>query len=210
MRELLRPSLLILLALMVPILPFLSFGAAFEQQVARWLDPPPSAGVIAMATVAILSTDILLPVPASLVSTIAASQIGFAAATAASWLGMTLAAVIGFALAKTWGRSLAVRLASTEDLDRMDRLSDRHGTWIITITRAVPVFAEAAVLLMGTTKLAWRRFLPAVMLSNLGIAIVYSMLGLVAKEQDQLPLALAASIALPVLAAALARRYLRE
>jgi hypothetical protein len=47
------------------------------------------------------------------------------------------------------------------------------------------------------------------MLSNLGIALVYSVLGHLARGQGHLPLALASSIALPLLAATIARRWLR-
>ncbi|MBI3838694.1 MAG: hypothetical protein HY288_12270 [Planctomycetia bacterium] len=84
-----------------------------------------------------------------------------------------------------------------------------YGSWILIITRALPVLAEAAVLLMGATQLAWRQFLPAVMLSNLGIAAVYSVLGQLAQAQGELPLALGASIALPLAAATIARRWMR-
>jgi 3-dehydroquinate synthase len=54
----------------------------------------------------------------------------------------------------------------------MDNLGQRFGSGILVITRALPILAEAAVLLMGTVDLPWRQFLPAVMLSNLGIAAV--------------------------------------
>jgi uncharacterized membrane protein YdjX (TVP38/TMEM64 family) len=208
MRGLLRPLLLVGLALLVPILPFLGFGEALEGTIAGWLDPPPAPATIALLTVALLASDILLPVPSSLVSTFAASQLGVVAATAASWLGMTLGAMLGFYLAKTWGRALAVRLASQHDLEQMDQLGRHYGAWIVVFTRALPVLAEAAVLLAGATQLAWRQFLPGLMLSNLGIAVVYSMLGAWAQTQHQLPLALGASIALPVLAATIARRFL--
>ncbi len=157
-----------------------------------------------------MASDILLPVPSSLVSTFAASQLGVVAATAVSWLGMTLGAMIGFYLAKTWGRALAVRLAAPDDLEQMDRLGRHYGAWIVVFTRALPVLAEAAVLLAGATQLAWRQFLPGVMLSNLGIAVVYSLLGAWAQTQHQLPLALAASIALPILAATITRWFLRK
>ena len=129
-------------------------------------------------------------------------------ATAASWLGMTLGAALGFYLAKTWGRSLSARFSSAGDLDRMDQLGHRYGPWILIATRPLPVLAEAAVLVMGTTQLAWRPFLSAVASSNLGIAAVYSALGQLVHSEGELPLALVASIALPLAAAAMARRWI--
>jgi uncharacterized membrane protein YdjX (TVP38/TMEM64 family) len=205
MRDLWRPLLIICLALLVPIVPFIGFGETIDERVGEWLDPPPPPLTIALGTIAILSTDVFLPVPSSAVSTVAGAQLGIAGAAVASWLGLTIGAVIGFALARLFGRPLAERFAKPEDLDRMDLVAQRYGARILIAARALPVLAEASVLMLGTTQLAWRKFLPAVMLSNLGIALVYAVLGHFARNQGELPLALAASIALPVLAATMAR-----
>ncbi len=201
--------MLIFAVLLVPILPFLSFGDALESTFAGWLDPPPSSGTVAALTVAILASDILLPVPSSLISTIAGARLGILQATAASWLGMTLGAVAGFYLARTWGRPLAARFSSADDLTRMDRLVDRYGVGIVILTRALPVLAEAAILGVGLMRLEPRRFLLTVIFSNLGIALVYAVLGQMAESRGELPLALAASIALPLAAATIARYLLR-
>jgi len=72
----------------------------------------------------------------------------------------------------------------------------------LVLARPVPVLAEASVLLAGTARLSWSWFLAPVALSNLGIAAAYCALGNLA----QLPAALAASVALPLLAALVARQ----
>lgn len=208
MRDLLRPLLLVVLALLVPIVPFLGFGPWLEGRIEGWLDPPPPPGMVAHATVALLSTDVLLPIPSSVVSTVAGAQLGIALGTLASWLGMTIGAAAGFVLAKAFGRPLASRLSSADDLARLDAVTRQYGAWILIVTRALPILAEAAVLLLGATGLPWRRFWPAIMLSNLGIAAVYSVLGHLARGGGQMPLAIAASIALPLLATTMARRLL--
>ncbi len=210
MRRFVRPILIVCLALLVPIIPFLGFGPWLEDQVTAWLDPPPPAGVLAALVVGLLASDILLPIPSSVVSTAAGAQLGIAAASVASWLGMTAGACLGFALARQFGRSLAARFASRDDLDELDALAERHGATIVVATRALPVLAEAAVLVVGTTRMAWRPFLVATMLSNLGIALVYATLGSLARSEGELPLALVASVALPLLATAIARRLIRR
>jgi hypothetical protein len=57
-------------------------------------------------------------------------------------------------------------------------------------------------------QLSWRRFLPAVVFSNLGIAIAYAALGDYAQRHHWLPFALAVSVAIPVFVAAAAKRWL--
>jgi uncharacterized membrane protein YdjX (TVP38/TMEM64 family) len=86
-------------------------------------------------------------------------------------------------------------------MERVDAMSARVGLLVLVLARPIPILAEASVLLMGTTRLAWWRFLVAVGLSNLGIAAAYAALG----DSVNLSVALVASIILPLLAGGIAR-----
>ena len=200
-KHLFRLLALIAVVLAIPILPFVGFGDAMESRMTAWLDANMSPGAVAGLVIGLLATDILLPVPSSVVSTFAGKTLGFWGGTAASWLGMTLGAGAAFALVRAFGRPLARRLAGPEELDRLDALSARFGPLVLVLARPVPVFAEASVILMASARLSWWRFALAVGLSNLGIAAAYAILG----DAVQLPVALAAAIAVPLLAAAVAR-----
>ena len=98
-----------------------------------------------------------------------------------------------------------MRLSSETELDRLDRLSERFGPRALVLVRALPVLAEASVLLFGATRLSWQRFLPPVALANLGIAATYSVLGYYGRTQNTTAYVLAASIALPLLATTMVR-----
>jgi uncharacterized membrane protein YdjX (TVP38/TMEM64 family) len=208
MKPFIRPMIVMSLILLVPIVPFLLFGATFEAWVERWSEQPSSGPMTAAIIIGLLATDILLPTPSSMISTLGGWQLGWLGGTLASWVGMTLGAVIGFVLARRWGRPLALWFSREDDLDRMQGLSQRFGPAVLIISRGVPVLAEASVLLMGIHQLSWRRFLPAVLLSNLGIAFAYSAFGKYAERNQLLPLALGVSIALPVLLATMMTRLL--
>ena len=209
MRPLIRPLLLISLVLLVPLVPFLLFGPQVEAWVSRWQETPPSPAVTALLVIGLLATDIFLPIPSSMVSTLAGWQLDWHLGTLTSWIGMNLGAILGFGLARRWGRRFALGFARREDLGRLEDVGRRFGPVMLVFLRGVPVLAEASVLLMGIEGLAWRRFLPAVLLSNLGIALAYSLFGSYAEQHEWLPLALGISIALPVLLAALVRAGLR-
>jgi membrane protein DedA with SNARE-associated domain len=205
MGKLLRASLIIALVFAVPVVPFLLWGEQLERWLTTWLTPPPAGQTIFWLTAAALSTDVFLPVPSSLISTLAGTALSIPLATLASWSGMTAAAILGFAVARAFGRPLAVRFSSEAELDRLDRLSERFGPRVLVLVRALPVLAEASVLLFGATRLTWRRFLPPVALANLGIAAAYSVLGYYGRTQNMMPYVLAASIALPLLATTMVR-----
>jgi len=208
MRELLTMSFLVAAVLMVPVIPFLVVGDQLEAELTTWFDKTLSPTATATLIAGVLATDILLPVPSSFVSTFGGSQLGVPAATLASWVGMTVGGIAGFALARLGGRPLASRLAGDRDLRAMERLSTRFGPRLIVVARAVPVLAEASVLLMGATGLSWRRFILPLSLSNLDIALAYTVFGRYAARNNALLPALAASIVLPLLATVLFRRWI--
>ncbi len=201
MRELLKPLLLLAAVLAIPILPFAVFGAEMESWIETQLHSTLPPTTVALAVVGLLSTDVFLPIPSSVVSTVAGNALGIWGGTAAAWAGMTAGAVVGYVLAKLFGRPLAIRLSGAEEQERIDRLSRRFGPLVLVLARPVPVLAEASVLFLGTTRLGWTAFLLPVALSNLGIAAVYAALG----QTVPLPYALAASLALPLAAAGLAQ-----
>ncbi len=202
----LRSLLIVMLALLVPIVPFLWFGTELEARIEAWLSPPPSPAVLAAAVAGVLAVDVFLPVPSSAVSTLGGAKLGVAAGTAASWLGLSLGGIIAFALARWLGQPLARRLAGEDELARMEQWTTRLGPTAVVLARAVPVLAEASVLFLGATRLSWSRFLPPLLASNLGIALAFSAFGRWAERYQILPLALAISIALPVLIATMMKR----
>jgi uncharacterized membrane protein YdjX (TVP38/TMEM64 family) len=197
-------------ALLIPVLPFLALGDGFEERIHDWLTGDRSCGARFGLVAGVLSTDILLPVPSSAVSTWAGGVLGVGWGTAASWLGMTVGATLGFALAHWLGRPLALRMARRDDLARMARTLETWGVLALVLTRPVPVFAEACVLLTGTMNLSWRRFLPAVVLANLAISLVYAGFGAFARSHDALSVALGGVVIVPVAVLFLLRRLSRN
>ncbi len=207
MRELLRSLPLMCVVLLVPIIPFLFFGAQFNQWMNNLAQNPPSDMATASIVFGLLATDILLPIPSSVVITMAGWQLGWMTGSLASWMGMNTGAVAGFGLARRWGQPFARWFSKEGQLQRMKTVSDRYGPLVLVLTRAMPVFAEATVLMAGIHKLSWRKFLTPVVLSNLGIAIAYSAFGDYAEQHEWLPLALSVAVAFPVVVAALAQRF---
>ncbi len=200
MRDLLRPMLPMIVVLAIPIVPFVLFGQErVEAQLRAWREQPPPPLFVAAAVIGLLASDIFLPIPSSAVSTLAGWQLGAVGGALAAWTGMNLGAAIGFALARRYGQPAVAWLARESDVARTRRLAERFGPALLILGRGVPVLAEASVLLVGMHGLAWRRFLPPVLLANLVLAIAYAAFGQVAARHEWLPLALGVSIALPVL-----------
>jgi membrane protein DedA with SNARE-associated domain len=204
----LRPLFIIALVLLVPIVPFCFLGDGFERELENWFSQRISSTELAWTVVLLLASDIVLPIPSSLLSTLAGSRLGILNATCLSWLGMMIGSILGFGLARWIGPPLVQRFAGAEDLESLHRLAKHYGALTLAITRPLPIFAEAAVLLLGMSRLSWKTFLTVACLSNGAIALVYACLGWFAFQQGHLAIALAASLALPLFATLVARRLL--
>lgn len=206
----LRRLLVILTAVVaVPIFPLLLLGLAFEDRVTQWIEASSlSGGAKFAAIIVLLAGDILLPIPSSAVTTWGGGVIGVAAATFASTIGMTLGATLGFGLSRWLGRRFVERRSGAGDLGRTALLVERFGPIALVLTRPLPILAEACVLLVGTTGLPWRRFLPPVVLSSVLVSAIYAAAGAYFHDRGAFSPAIVLSGTVPLLAALVARRWL--
>lgn len=189
---------LTILAVAVPLVPFLAFGARLDHAIAAWLDPPPPPAVLAAAEVAILAVDILLPVPSSLVATLGGAQLGIVAGTLCGWVGMTLGAIAGWGLGRLVGRRALARL----DDEARASLAARErqlGPLLVVVTRPLPLIAEAAAIMAGAAAMPFRTFLAAAASGNLAIACAWSVAGAVGRAGDSLQWMLVWSLIVPVM-----------
>jgi uncharacterized membrane protein YdjX (TVP38/TMEM64 family) len=210
MRDFLRPLIPMVVILAVPILPFLLFGEAVESAIGRWKANDPSQISVMLTVVLFLASDIFLPIPSSLICTLAGWELGAVAGTLINWLGMSLGAILGFALARRFGLPLARRFSREEDLAQTGAIVGRYGPAVLVLGRGVPVVAEASVLIAGLHALSWRKFLPPVLISNFGLAAAYAVVGRFAQNYVALPIALASSILVPVGLALMFRGWSRR
>ncbi|HEY6079178.1 MAG TPA: VTT domain-containing protein, partial [Polyangiaceae bacterium] len=127
--------------------------------------------------IALLSADVLLPIPSSFVAAGAVSLLGAVQGGASVFLGMTLAAWLGYALGLWGGQPLATRMAGERELSRARSLMERHGSWLLLLCRGVPVLAEASTLLAGATRLPLLRFALVTALGNAGLSLAYALIG---------------------------------
>ncbi len=194
MKTILRQLIPVVVVLAIPIIPFLFMGDLMEQCISGL----GSSRYLPWIVIALLSGDLILPIPSSVVTTYIGGQMHWVLGALVSWVGMSLGAVIGFTLARKYGPQFALRFSSAAQLENAGDLAGRFGPIFLVLARGVPVVAEASILLMGIHRLSWRRFLIPVLLSNLGISLGYTLFGAVAQEHHWFPIALGVSICVPI------------
>ncbi len=169
---------LIAFVLALIIVPFLFFAEQIENWTVTFKQSAASHPLVTAAILfLLLASDILLPIPSSIVSTSAGYLLGFVGGTLASLAGMTFSCIAGYWVGLRFGRPVAERLVGEGELARMERINEKFGNWVIVVARAVPVLAEASVLFAGVGRMPASRFFMISTLSNLGVSMVYAAVG---------------------------------
>lgn len=150
------------MTLAVPIIPFVIIG---ELPGDRWLSAVDNSALLfGLTGSGLLTLDILLPIPSSIVGTFLGARLGFWFGLVFTWAGLTAGNLIGFSLA---------RFAAARFRSWFPPFPKRTTQAIVFLSRPVPVLAEAVSLAAGTTQMPLRRFF---FLSAAGNAIYAAVL----------------------------------
>ena len=196
-RRLLCLTLMPALVLAAILVPFLILDDRLETATTAFLA---GAGdmTVALAAVALLAGDVLLPVPSSLVSLAAAGALGMGLGALTIWTGMTLGCLIGWAT----GRGLLAPLDRAIE-GRTDAAPSRWGVWVLILCRPVPVLAEMSVLVAAARGMRLDVLMLACSLANLPVAVAYGWFGAAYLGEVPMPWLLAAVAVLCALGLAL-------
>lgn len=133
-----RLVIVIVIALLMPIVPFLVIG---ELPGERWLSATDENALAFAATGGgLLTVDVLLPVPSSIVITLLGARLGTTAGWAAAWLGLTLGHAIGYGLGRLWPSRWSPEVPEAPTL------------MLLVVSRPVPILAEALAIAAGATR----------------------------------------------------------
>lgn len=173
----------------------------FEQQIQDFLthlnlyqpSTPTQQLNLALLLIALLTLDVVLPVPSSLVALLAVAMLGSVSGYLVIFIGLCLGAGLGYALGAGYFRLLSGRLG----LRQPGKLAYRLSTLSLICLRGVPVLAETSVVAAGMQRYPLRAFVLVTTLANAGLALAYSAIGTYLVEQNALLVTILASMVLP-------------
>ncbi|MCL6606796.1 MAG: VTT domain-containing protein [Geminicoccaceae bacterium] len=195
-----RLALAFLVLAALVLVPFLIWGEALEAA----LDPTALAvqlqaqgPVATLVALALLWSDLLLPIPATAVM----SALGFVHGALLGGLlgaaGSILAGLTGYGLCRAAGPRAALAILGAEGLAEGERLFARVGAWLVLLSRWLPVFPEVVACMAGLARMRFSTFLLALAAGSLPMATAFAALGAFGLERPGL--ALAASALVPPL-----------
>lgn len=191
----LRPIIVVLLALLIPVVPFVLLG---ELPGERWLSATDDHALrFALTGAALLAADAVLPIPSSILGTLLGARLGFLAGALSAWLGMLAGSILAYA----GGRLLPDRLRTP--------LPETPTLTVLFLSRPVPVLAEAVAIAAGAERVAFWPFVRACAAGNAIYALVLAGNGAALLPDDWTGPGLLIPMALPAAAWWLWRRRTR-
>jgi len=163
------------------------FGVAVSLDIPLLSDPSfimDQGGLLAGATgVGLLASDVVLPVPGSLVMVAHGALFGLWVGTLLSLMGGMLSSWIGFLIGRR-GAKVMHRIASPEEQARAEALIARWGLLAVIVSRPVPLIAETVSVMAGTSGVPMHKLLLASLAGVLPSALLYAIVGVYATELE--------------------------
>ena len=149
------------------------------------------AGWALVAVAGLLAADLVLPVPSSVVLAAGGAAAGWLGTAIAGTLGMLAGNLTGYWLCRLFGQKAFARLVKPAEAERFGRWLDRWGPAALLISRLVPMMAETLSCLAGAGRMAFGRFLAALVAGTIPVAVFFAAWG------ERGPYALWVSLAVP-------------
>lgn len=160
-----------------------------------------------IVVVTALTADVFLPVPNGLTNTLAGASLGWALASFIVWIGLNLGAVFGYLVGRYAARPLAEKIVGRDDLKKAEDSAKDIDVMGLILARPVPAFAELSTIAAGITKMPFKKFTYVMILSNIGVAVIFSGLGAAALSSGSSTLAFFGAALFPALLYFMYRRF---
>jgi uncharacterized membrane protein YdjX (TVP38/TMEM64 family) len=142
----------------------------------------------------VLSSDILLPIPNSIIMYANGFALGTWAGAGLSVISLMTTAVIGYYL----GKLSAQGKWAAPDV-KAQNFWGKYGELTILITRAIPILSESVCILAGNLRMPFRRYLWMNLLGYIPVSLLFALLGRYGYDQNAFLFSLACSFGIAAL-----------
>lgn len=162
------------------LIPFFIWGSALETVFSQagtvdWLNAYGSWAWL--AGILLLVSDLVLPVPGTVIMSALGYMYGTVAGGLLSALGSFLAGAMAYLLCRSFGTGAAMRILGERDFERGHRIFEHLGGWIVALSRWLPVLPEVTACMAGLTRMPARLFFLALACGSLPVGFAFALIG---------------------------------
>jgi uncharacterized membrane protein YdjX (TVP38/TMEM64 family) len=176
-------------------LPFVVWGDGFEaawstQRTVAWLR---EQGEWAwLAAIALLVTDLVLPIPGSSVMAALGIVYGPLLGGTVAAAGSMLSGLVAYGLCRAFGRRPFRWIAGADAVQAAETAFRRQGGWLVALSRWLPVLPETIACLAGLARMRLRTFVLALACGSIPLGFTFAAVGHLGADRPVLTLAASA------------------
>ena len=137
--------------------------------------------ITALIGIGLLTIDVFLPIPSSLVMVANGTLFGFPIGSILSIIGGTLEFMLAYWIGAR-SSHIINKIISPKEFNRGNRILRRWGVLALILTRPLPILAETTAIMCGVSKMSFIKSLSASILGLLPISLLYAWSGSQAKD----------------------------
>jgi len=173
--------LFLVLALLV-VVPFLLWGDQFTEHLdlQKTVDGLMELGRpwAWIGGIALLLSDLVLPVPGTVVMSALGYIYGPWLGGALAVMGSMLSGIVAYGLCWKIGRPAAEWIAGREDLARGEAIfGGKAGGWLVALSRWLPILPKVITCMAGMVRMPFRRFVIALACGSAPLGFTFAMIG---------------------------------
>ncbi|MFT7245128.1 MAG: 3-dehydroquinate synthase [Candidatus Azotimanducaceae bacterium] len=169
--------------LLMVLVPFLLWDEAIYDFTTNYLLKAGSAEVAGIV-VLLLSVDVFLPVPSSVVGTGSSLLLGWQLGFLSTLAGLMLGSCLGFVIGYLFRQTFQHRYFADAEFRQVSYDLANYGFLLLIALRGVPILAEMSVLAAGFHRFSVGRFMIAMVISNSILAAIHTYLGVIAAATE--------------------------
>jgi uncharacterized membrane protein YdjX (TVP38/TMEM64 family) len=135
----------------------------------------------AAISILVLSSDILLPIPSSMVMLLNGKLFGVFTGTCISVIGLSISTLIGFYIGLKSKKRLQVFIQPNQQLEA-ERLFSKWGMIMLIVSRPIPLLSESISIIAGMHKVSISTLVISTLLGSIPGAWVYAYYGFTSNQ----------------------------
>ena len=197
----------IITTLIIPLIFFETSFVKYGEMALKWAGE--NSLYVSLVVISALTLDVFLPVPNGLTNTLAGISLGWAKASFVVWLGLNTGAILGYFVGRFAARPIAKKLIGDKDLAQAEESAKNIDILGLILARPVPAFAELSTLAAGMIKMPFKKFFYVIVITNIGVAIIFSGLGAAALSNESSTIAFFGVAILPAILYTFYKKYIK-
>ncbi len=130
-----------------------------------------------LMSILLLITDLLLPLPATIIMAATGFLYGPVIGSLISIAGSFGSGSLAYWVCRSFGEGTTKKILGEKEFEKGRGIAERAGGWIVVLSRWLPVLPEVVACMAGLTRMNAIKFHVALLCGTIPMAVVYSIIG---------------------------------